>query len=79
MSAYVVPPHFKPVSLLKTIEASSSSQKEQGLDLNWEPFQAHIEAFLRAVSFQVMLSSGSLRASHRGVSPLKRSKMEFRG
>jgi len=41
--------HPRPISLYSVLDASTSMTPTPTLDLDWEPFQAHIEAFLNAV------------------------------
>ncbi len=41
--------HPRPISLYSVLDASTSMTPTPTLDLEWEPFQAHIEAFLNAV------------------------------
>ena len=46
-TTYLAPP--RPMSLYAVLDASTSMSPMPTLDLDWEPFQAHVEAFLNAV------------------------------
>ena len=49
MPAAYLAPH-RNVDLYGLLEASSSKTAAPVVELNWEPFQTHVEAFLNAVS-----------------------------
>ncbi|WVQ81849.1 hypothetical protein IAT38_003976 [Cryptococcus sp. DSM 104549] len=46
-SSYLAPP--RPVSLHAMLDASTSQSATPSLDLQWEPFQRHVETFLTAI------------------------------
>ena len=47
-TSYLPPP--KPISLYSILDTSNSKSSTPTIDLEWEPFRAHVEAFLNAVS-----------------------------
>ncbi|KAK4688981.1 hypothetical protein P7C73_g1111, partial [Tremellales sp. Uapishka_1] len=48
------------VSLHSLLGNSGSSKQAPVLDLNWEPFQAHVEAFLNAVDRYTSMAKGEI-------------------
>ncbi|GFZ49559.1 Probable kinetochore protein SPC25 [Saitozyma sp. JCM 24511] len=51
-AAYLAPP--RPISLHAVLDASSSAGTVPTIDLEWEPFHAHVEAFLNAIDQYTM-------------------------
>ena len=47
VATYLAPP--RPISLYSILDATTSMNLIPALDLEWEPFQNHVEAFLNAV------------------------------
>ena len=60
-TAYLAPP--RPISLYSVLDATTSMSLHPALDLDWEPFQNHVEAFLNAVRPHSIVGSRILQLS----------------
>ncbi|WWD19063.1 hypothetical protein CI109_103521 [Kwoniella shandongensis] len=59
-TAYLAPP--RPISLHAILDASTSKSATPSLDLQWEPFQKHVEAFLNAIDAYTLAAKTEIAA-----------------
>ncbi|WRT68400.1 uncharacterized protein IL334_005376 [Kwoniella shivajii] len=59
-TAYLAPP--RPISLQAILDESSSNSVSPSIDLQWEPFQRHVEAFLTAVDSYTLAARTEIAA-----------------
>ncbi|CAD6575528.1 MAG: kinetochore-associated Ndc80 complex subunit spc25 [Tremellales sp. Tagirdzhanova-0007] len=59
-TAYLAPP--RPISLYSVLDATTSMSLHPALDLDWEPFQNHVEAFLNAIDSYTLSAKTEIAA-----------------